>query len=102
MSLLSFLFYAKEITEMADFKKSVSLMSNAAEAAETAPYTAFSIDFCRLRLYLKFCRKNGTSRITMGLVPFSLCGDMGYLSGLDINISELAGFLRGNGISSLS
>ena len=35
MSLLSFLFYAKEITEMADFKKSVSLMSNAAEAAET-------------------------------------------------------------------
>lgn len=38
----------------------------------------------------------------MGLVPFSLCGDMGYLSGLDINISELAGFLRGNGISSLS
>ena len=51
---------------------------------------------------LKFCRKNGTSRITMGLVPFSLCGDMGYLSGLDINISELAGFLRGNGISSLS
>lgn len=35
MSLLSFLFYEKEITEMADFKKSVSLMSNAAEAAET-------------------------------------------------------------------
>mgnify|MGYP002518579278 CR=1 FL=1 len=31
MSLPSFLFYAKEITEMADFKKSVSLMNNASD-----------------------------------------------------------------------
>ena len=53
-------------------------------------------------MYLKFCSRNGASRIMMGVAPFFLCGDMDYILDQRINISEFVSYLPGNGISCLS